>query len=216
MKRWLVCFLLTVPLLAEPHHHGKHHDFSDIPRWVEAFEESSRDAWQKPQEVVDYLQLKAGQTAADIGASSGYFARPLARAVGPTGLVYAVDVEAGFFAPLHQLAAKQGLYNLATILASPDDPHLPPSSVDLIFLCDTLHHIEGRPAYYEKIKAALRPGGRLVAVDFFPDREIPVGPKKEERLSPQQVRGEFEAAGLSVTENLTLLPYQYILVGTRP
>jgi len=182
---------------------------------MEAFEEKSRDAWQKPQLVVDFLELKSGQVVADLGAASGYFSRPLARAVGPEGWVFAVDVEGGFFAPLQQLAQSQGVNNIATVLASADDPHLPQASTDLIFICDTLHHIEKRAAYYDKLKAALKPEGRIVVVDFFHDRDIPVGPRKEERLSPEQVCQELQAAGLKVTQNLTLLPYQYIVIGSK-
>jgi len=207
--------LLCLTAWAQPAHHGSHHDFKDVPRWVEAFEEKSRDAWQKPSEVVDYLGLQPGQVVADLGAASGYFSRPLARAVGPTGWVFAIEVEAGFFPPLHDLAAKAGVYNIATVLASFDDPHLPEASTDVVFICDTLHHIEGRAAYYQKLKAALKANGRIVVVDFFPDREIPVGPKKSERLSPEQVSQELRQAGLQVSQNLTLLPYQYIIIGER-
>ncbi|MFN8612359.1 MAG: class I SAM-dependent methyltransferase [Vulcanimicrobiota bacterium] len=212
MKKMLIVLALVGLAWAEPH---RHHDFKDVPHWVEAFEEKSRDAWQKPQEVVDWLQLRPGQVVADLGAASGYFSRPLARKLGPGGWVFAIEVEPGFFPPLHQLAAQAGVSNIATVLASFDDPHLPDESTDLVFICDTLHHIEGRPAYYEKLKRALKPGGRIAVVDFFPDRDIPVGPKKSERLSVEQVTGEFQAAGLEVSSNLELLPYQYIIVGQK-
>jgi len=215
MKRLLFALALGLCGWAQPAHHGGHHDFKDIPRWVEAFEEKSRDAWQKPVEVVEYLGLQPGQVVADLGAASGYFSRPLARAVGPTGWVFAIEVEAGFFPPLHELAAKVGVNNIATVLASLNDPHLPEASTDVVFICDTLHHIEGRPAYYQKLITALKPNGRIVVVDFFPDRDIPVGPKKGERLSPEQVSQELRQAGLAVTQNLTLLPYQYIIIGER-
>ena len=211
MKYLLLALALSGLAWAQPHHH----DFKDIPKWVEAFEEKSRDAWQKPDEVVGWLDLQPGQVVADLGAASGYFSRPLARVVGPTGWVFAIEVEPGFFPPLHQLASKAGVHNIATVLASFDDPHLPEASTDLILICDTLHHIEGRPAYYEKLKRALKPEGRIAVVDFFPDREIPVGPKKSERLSVEQVTKEFQDAGLKVSQNLTLLPYQYIIVGQK-
>lgn len=208
--RYLLFFFLSLWAWAEPPHH---HNFSDVPRWVKAFEEKSRDEWQKPAAVVEYLDLKPGQVVADLGAASGYFSRPLARAVAPEGWVFAVEVEPGFFPPLHQLALEQGVGNIATVLARLDDPNLPRGSTDLIFICDTLHHIEGRPAYYEKLKAALKPGGRIAVVDFFPDREIPVGPKKSERLSVRQVSDELTAAGFRVHSEVNLLPYQYIVVG---
>ena len=219
MKRNLcvVALALSLGAWAQPPsgHHSKHHDFKDVPHWVKAFEEKSRDAWQKPREVVEFLGLQPGQVVADLGAASGYFSRPLAQAVAPSGWVFAIEVEPGFFPPLHELAQKEGVNNIATVLASVTDPNLPVGSTDVIFICDTLHHIEGRPAYYDKLKKALKPEGRIVVVDFFADREIPVGPKKEERLSPQQVTQELTQAGFQVTQNLTLLPYQYIIIGER-
>lgn len=215
MRFLVLMFCFSWCVAAEPHPHSKHHDFHDVPRWVKAFEEPSRDAWQKPAEVVQWLQLHPGDVVADLGAASGYFTRPLARAVGPTGWVFALEVEPGFFEPLHKLAQQEGVTNVATVLCRPDNPDLPESSVDLVFICDTLHHIEQRPAYYEKLKAALKPGGRVAVVDFFSDRDIPVGPKKSERLSVQQVEQELRDAGFDVQHNLELLPYQYVVVGTR-
>ena len=173
-----------------------------------------------PEELIPLLQREAGlqpeQVVADIGAASGSFSRPLARAVAPSGWVFAVEIEAGFFAPLHRLAAEQKVHNLATVLATAEGPNLPDGSVDLMFLCDTLHHIQGRADYYQVLRKSLKPGGRIAVADFFPDRDIPVGPKKEERLSPQQVSDELQAAGFSVESNLELLPYQYIVVGRLP
>jgi ubiquinone/menaquinone biosynthesis C-methylase UbiE len=94
--------------------------------------------------------------------------------------------------------------------ATPDDPKLPASSVDTIFICDVLHHIDKRPAYYEKLAAALKPGGRIVIVDFY-KKDLPVGPPVAMKLSEQQVRDELEAAGFRVASAHTFLPHQYFL-----
>lgn len=209
----LICLGPGVSFAHPGHDHRHHHDFSDIERWVKAFEDPARATWQKPIELVKFLNLKPGQVVADLGAASGYLSRPLARAVAPSGWVFAVEVESGFFAPLHQLAADQGIQNIATVLAQPDNPCLPENSVDLILICNTLHHIEERPAYYAKLKRALRRKGRLVIVDFFHDREIPIGPKKEERLSLVQVERELSEAGFKTSSETELLPYQYIVIG---
>lgn len=212
----LLLLVMSLSVWAHPGHgHSKHHDFSDIPRWMKAFEDPARDAWQKPQELVSFLKLQPGQVVADLGAASGYLSRPMAQAVGPKGWVFAVEVESGFFAPLHQLAADYGIHNIATVLATADDPCLPEASVDVILICNTLHHIEERPAYYDKLKRALKPKGRFVVVDFFHDRDIPVGPKRSERLSVRQVNDELSAAGFQVSQELNLLPYQYIITGQR-
>jgi ubiquinone/menaquinone biosynthesis C-methylase UbiE len=100
------------------------------------------------------LDLKPADTVADIGAGSGYFARRFAL---HAGRVYAVDIDEKLLAMVRSKEAE----NLETIVASPDDPRLPPQSVDMIFFCDVLHHIENRPAYYVKLVKALKPGGVL-------------------------------------------------------
>jgi ubiquinone/menaquinone biosynthesis C-methylase UbiE len=114
-------------------------------------------------------------------------------------------------AKLLELAGRNAPPNLTTVLASTDDPKLGEASVDTIFFCDVLHHIGGRPAYYAKLKRALKPGGRIVVVDFH-KKQLPVGPGPEMKLSADEVEGEFAAAGFERTKNLDILPYQYFLV----
>lgn len=136
-------------LFQAPH---QHHPPQDATEYARVLNDPGREAWQKPHEVVMSLNLKPSDTVADIGAGSGYFAQRFARHVSK---VYAVDIDR----KLLEMAAKDAPPNLETVLASPDDPKLPPASVDLIFFCDVLHHIENRPAYYRKLNAALKPGG---------------------------------------------------------
>ncbi|MEO7141902.1 MAG: class I SAM-dependent methyltransferase [Bryobacteraceae bacterium] len=173
--------------------------------YAKMLEDPLRSAWQKPDQVVAQMHLKPGDTVADIGAGSGYFARRIAPLVEK---VYAVDIDA----KLLEIAAKQAPKNMETVLAAPDDPKLPARSVDVIFFCDVLHHIENRGAYYVKLKRALKPGGRVVVVDFYKKKNLPVGPPMEMRLSETEVTGEFRAAGFRVSKSLDFLPYQYFLV----
>ena len=84
----------------------------------------------------------------------------------------------------------------------------------MVFICDTLHHIEKRSAYYEEIKKCLKPGGRPVIVEFFKDRKIPFGPKPAERLDHGALSQELKTAGFQTRLNLDLLPYQYVLEGS--
>lgn len=213
--RYLILLLvsLSVPALAQ-HHEGHHrHDFKDVSRWIARFEEPSRTVWQKPEAVVEFLKLQPGQRVADIGAGSGYFTRRFAEVVGPQGKALAVEIEKGFFPYIQQTAEELGLDNLVTHLARPDDPLLEEGSLDMIFICDTLHHIENREPYYQKLHQALKPGGRLVVVDFFKNRDIPVGPGPKMRLSWSRVKWEMERAGFSPQVEMGLLPYQYIVVG---
>ncbi len=216
MLRFLSLLLLLLSGLAStqehPHGHQHHHDFSDVKKWIEMFEAPDRAEWQKPDLVVEKLGLKPGDHVADIGAASGYFTRRLASQVRPGGFALAVDVEPGFFDYIRHRAHREDQRNLFCVRADDDDPHLPEASFDLIFICDTLHHISNRLAYYALLRKTLRgPGSRIVVVDFFKDREIPVGPSKAMRLDRQALKAEFEEAGFSVELDTETLPYQYIL-----
>jgi arsenite methyltransferase len=183
--------------------HQQHHPPQDAAEYARMLNDPGREAWQKPHEVVTALNLKASDTVADIGAGSGYFAQRFARHVAK---VYAVDIDQ----KLLDIAAKDAPPNLQTILSVPDDPKLPPASVDVMFICDVLHHIENRPAYFEKLKAALKPGGRIVNIDFY-KKELPVGPPVAMKLSEELVIGEFKAAGFHLARKHDFLPYQYFL-----
>lgn len=181
----------------------QHHPPQDAGEYAKVLEDPGRDAWQKPHEVVMALELKPGDTVADIGAGTGYFARRFAM---HAGKVYAVDIDE----KLLKIAAGKAPKGIVTVLADPDDPKLPAGSIDLIFICDVLHHIENRPAYYRKLATALKPGGRIVNIDFY-KKDLPMGPPMAMKLSEEQVKAEFEKAGFHLTKSLTILPYQYFL-----
>jgi arsenite methyltransferase len=198
--------LLTMAIAAAQIAH-QHHPPQDPGEYARILEDPQRDAWQKPDEVVMALDLKPTDVVADIGAGTGYFSRRFAR---HAAKVYAVDIDAG----LLRIAADKGPANLVTVLAAPDDPKLAPASVDLIFFCNVLHHIENRPAYYKKLIAALKPGGRIVNIDFY-KKELPFGPPVSMKLAEEDVRVEFEQAGLRFMKKLDLLPYQYFQVFSR-
>jgi SAM-dependent methyltransferase len=182
--------------------------------YIQHLEDPSRAAWQKPDEVVRVLNLKPGENIADIGAGSGYFSVRFARKVGPAGKVYAVDIDRDMLAYIEQRARQENLQNIQTILADPHDPELAPASVDLIFICATLHHITDRAKYYPLLAKALRPGGRVVNIDFQ-KRPLPVGPSLEMKIARQDVLSEFAAAGFHLAGEFDFLPYQYFLVFER-
>ncbi|MCA9554990.1 MAG: methyltransferase domain-containing protein [Myxococcales bacterium] len=196
--------------------HGRHmeHAFDDPEAWAKRFDDPARDAWQKPEEVVALMALSPGQTAADIGAGTGYFLPHLSRAVGPEGKVLGLDIEPKLVAYMNARAAKEGLANVEAKQVAPDDPGLSPASVDRVLIVDTWHHIDRRGEYAQKIRAGLRPGGALFVVDFTLDS--PHGPPAEFRLSAESVRDTLLAAGFEAEVLEETLPNQYVVRGRRP
>jgi len=202
MRRlWGVMFIFAAVSLGQIPH--QHHPPLSSSEYAKILEDSSRDAWQKPHDVVMALGLKPTDVVADIGAGTGYFARRFAT---HAGKVYAVDIDKELLA----IIQKNAHANVITVLASPDDPRLPAKSVDLVFICDVLHHIQNRAAYYPKLVKALKPGGRIVVIDFY-KKDLPVGPPPSMKFSEEEVIREFSNAGFSLTKRLAILPYQYFL-----
>jgi arsenite methyltransferase len=152
---------LAHPAHAQEHAQGGQHQFHNISHWAEVFESPARAKWQKPDEVVRALDLKPGQTVVDIGAGTGYFTRRFARAVRPSGEALGLDVEPGMVAYMKADAARLKLSNYHARVVRADTPQLGPHSVDVVFFCDVLHHIDNRDAYLQILKPALKPGGRV-------------------------------------------------------
>lgn len=128
--------------------------------------ESGRDDWQRPDEVVAALEIAPGARVADLGSGSGYFTRRLAAAVGEDGLAYAVDVDPEVNERLRARLAEENVPNVEVILAEPDDPKLPDGSIDLVFTCNTYHHLADRPAYFRRLRRDLAPDGRVAVIDY--------------------------------------------------
>jgi SAM-dependent methyltransferase len=191
------------------------HSFADAESWAARFESAERDAWQMPDRVVEAMALAAGASVADIGSGSGYFARRFAAAVGPTGTVYAADVEPAMAEYVRRRADEDGQRNLVPVLASFDDPRLPDGAIDLVFICNTWHHIRDRVDYARRLAGDLAVGGRVAIVDFLPG-ELPVGPGPEHKLSAEEVTAEFRQAGFRPVARHDFLPYQYVLVFGTP
>jgi len=184
--------------------------FDDIAVWVKVFEDPGRDTWQQPEEVVRTMNLAHGDVVADIGAGTGYFTRLFAAAVGPEGMAIGLDIEQSMVEYMHEDAKKLDLKNYTARVVKTDDPELTPGSVDVVFLCNTYHHIQDRLNYFRKVAGSLKPGGRLVIVDFY-KKELPYGPPPEHKLAKNIVIGELLQAGYSLKQELHFLPYQYYL-----
>lgn len=217
--RCLLCALLvlTIPALAQqpsspPEHQMSHADHMehhfDPSTSAKQFDDPARDAWQMPDKVIAALQIKPGQSVADIGAGTGYFSVRLARSAAAPK-VYAVDIEPAMVTYLRERAAKEGLKNIVAVQASADSANLP-EPVDVILIVDTYHHIGNRETYFRKLSKALKPGGRLAIIDFRPDS--PEGPPKEFRFPPEKFKTELAAARYALVEQLDFLPRQQFLI----
>ena len=160
------------------------------------------------------MALRPGLDVADIGAGSGYFSVPFAKQLGPEGTVYAVDVQQDLIDHLAERAKSDNAPNLEPVLGKFGDPLLAAASVDLIFICDVVHHIDNRQAYYAKLARALRAGGRIAIIDFY-KKDQPVGPGKEMKIAKQDMIAEFEQAGFQLAREHDFLPYQYFLIFER-
>ncbi|MFN7992992.1 MAG: class I SAM-dependent methyltransferase [Bryobacteraceae bacterium] len=204
MKPTLFIFLAAAGFAQSPH---QHHAPGSAEEYIRVLNDPQRDSWQKPHELMMALNLKGSDVVADIGAGSGYFSRRFAH---HAGKVYAVDIDP----KLVEASVKDAPKNVEGVLAASDDPKLPPGAVDLIFFCDVLHHIENRAAYYSKIARALKPGGRVVVVDFY-KKPLPVGPPEEMKISEKQMIEELKDAGFRKTKSFDFLPYQYFLIFAR-
>ena len=175
-----------------------------------AYEGIGRDEWQKPDEVIRSLGIRSGDIIADLGSGGGYFTFRLAKAAGPKGKVYAVDVDEGLNDALAKQAKQEGLANIEVILAKVDDPLLPKSGVDLIFTSNTYQHLQDRVNYFTNAKKYLRPNGRVAIIEFsgkgwfesIPGHHTP----KEVILS------EMKAAGYSLQHDFDFLPRQHFLI----
>jgi ubiquinone/menaquinone biosynthesis C-methylase UbiE len=201
----------TTAVAGSSHDATSHRRFDDPAYWSKVFDDPARDAWQRPAEVAAALGVRPGQTVADLGAGTGYFTRPLAEVVGPTGTVLAVDVEPNLIAYLRERAAREHLSNVRAVLAAADDPRLPAAGVDAVLVVDTYHHIDDRIGYFSRLRRALRPAGRVAVVDWQ-KRPLPVGPEMDHKLAREQVVEEMQGAGYRRVDEPTFLPYQYFLV----
>ena len=126
-----------------------------------------------------------------------------------------MDIEQNLVDWMGKRAERDGTANVEPRLGKPEDPGLKPGEADLVMLVDTYHHIDGRVAWFGRLKEAVKPGGRLVIVDFKPG-EIPVGPPEDHRIPQEKVVAELTEAGWSDGGSLDLLPYQFVQVMSRP
>lgn len=184
------------------------------PENLGMLEAPDRAAWQKPDQIMDALNIADGSRVADIGAGSGWFTVHLARRIGPKGTVYAQDVQRQMLEAIRRRVQREGLRNVETRLGESTSPNLPEGILDAVLVVDTYPEVEvdDRVMFLNHLADALKPSGRLGIVNYKPGRGGP-GPD-EGRVDAATVERDAAAAGLRVIARQTL-PYQYLLVLSR-
>ena len=184
------------------------------PRELGLLEGPDRDAWQKPEQIMDALGIADGSVVADLGAGGGWFTIRLARRVGPNGMVYAEDIQPQMIESIRRRVQREGLPNVTAVLGTPSDPGLPAGRIDAVLVVDTYNEIEDPVALLRNLGQALSPRGRIGIVDFTKEGGGP-GPAMDERVDAERVVRDAEAAGLRLLTRETFLRYQYMLIFGR-
>ncbi len=182
-------------------------------------EPPDRDVWQQPDLIMDALGVTEGSVVADIGAGAGWFTVRLGKRVGPAGLVYAQDVQRPVLDAIRRRTAKEHLRNVQTRLGMGDNPNLPANALDAILIVDVYPEIEDRVTFLRRLGRSLKPSGRIGIVNYTPGDGGP-GPVARlgegQRVAQAVVEQDVVAAGLTPVPAAQFLPYQYLVIATRP
>ena len=203
----LAGMLVGVSLLAAPAAQQR-----DPRQYQQTLENPDRVAALQVDRVISTLAITPGIRIADLGAGTGIFTLPFAKAAGPTGKIYAIDVDAGLLAIVADKAKAAGVSTIETVVAGAMDPKLP-EPVDLLFICDTMHHLPNQADYVKQFGKLLRPGGRVVVIDFA-EGKWPAG-HEAFTITPRQVDTWMEAAGFKRTGTHTFLATNFFHVYQR-
>lgn len=169
-----------------------------------------RPAEENPDLAISLLALKPGMTVADIGAGVGYYSFKIAEKIGPSGKVYATDIQPEMLRLLRQSAAKNGVRNVEPILSSATSTGLPDASIDLMILVDVYHEFAEPQKMLAAMRRALKPDGRLVLLEFRKeDPNVPI--REEHKMSVAEAKLELEAEGFRLEKVLPDLPWQHML-----
>ena len=178
-------------------------------------ERPSREREERTDLLMERLPLGPGDTAADLGAGTGYFSLPMAERVGPTGRVFAVDIQPEMLQIIQERVERDGISNIDTILATETDPRLPPDSVDMLLMVDAYHEFSYPREVMQGVVRGLRPGGRVVLIEYRgEDPMVPIKPLH--KMTQQQAITEMRAVGLEWQETLDILPQQHFMVFRKP
>ena len=176
-------------------------------------ERPSREVEEEPDTTVEQLELQSGDTVADIGAGSGYFSFRIAKQV-PQGKVYAVDIQPEMLDAVSFFKEENGITNVETILGQEDSPNLPEASIDLAFMVDAYHEFSYPREMMEGIVKALKPGGRVVLLEYRKENPL-IMIKPLHKMTQKQVKKELKAVGLKWQTTKEFLPEQHFLVFSK-
>jgi ubiquinone/menaquinone biosynthesis C-methylase UbiE len=174
-----------------------------------------RDREEEPELGLKLLKIAKGSTVGDVGAGSGYMSTRLAKIVGPEGRVYAVDVQPGMLQLVQQSAVKAKVTNIVPVLGAIDDPKLPAGALDLIIMVDVYHEFSEPQKMLQRMRESLKPGGRLALFEYrAEDPDVPIQPLH--KMTKAQVKLEVEHEGFTQVQVFEDLPWQHLIVFTRP
>jgi ubiquinone/menaquinone biosynthesis C-methylase UbiE len=213
---FLVALLLSIfllqPAFAQPEHPLTGRKIAPVMGAAGAgwLERSERETEEQPEKALDAMDIREGMVVADVGAGTGYMTLRIARRVGPTGKVYGNDVQPEMIRRLRENAAKAKLDNIETVLGAEADPKLPAGKMDIVLMVDVYHELSRPQEMLRRIRAALKPDGRLVLLEYRKeDPKVPI--KLEHKMSVDEVKTEVEAEGYKLDKTVETLPRQHIL-----
>jgi ubiquinone/menaquinone biosynthesis C-methylase UbiE len=175
-------------------------------------ERATREQDDKPDEVLRAMHLKNGDLVADVGCGTGFFSRRLAKAVGVSGKVYAVDVQPEMLDLLRDRCEREEIINVIPILGTVDDPGLPQGKMDWLLLVDVYHEFQDPQAMLKKLRDSLAPDGRVALVEYRAEDDSAKHIKPEHRMSVKQVLAEWTPAGFELVERIETLPSQHLFI----
>jgi ubiquinone/menaquinone biosynthesis C-methylase UbiE len=213
MMRQRLARLVLAALAIAPFGAAPQHGRLFPPEQLGMLEGPDRDAWNRPDQIMDRLLIAEGSTVADLGAGGGWFTMRLANRVGPNGMVYAEDVQSQMIDAITRRTARAGLKNVKAVLGTRSDPRLP-APVDAVLFNDAYHEVEHPVVMLGNVARALKPNGRIGIIEFKKDGLGP-GPPMEERVDPEEVIRDAEAAGLQLVSRENFPRYLYMLVFAR-
>ena len=176
---------------------------------------SERVSEEEPDIALDAIKLVKGSTVADVGAGSGYMTVKMAKRVGPTGKVYANDIQPEMLDLLRKRLTREKIPNVETVLGTTDDPKLPANAIDLILMVDVYHEFSEPQTMLRRMHEELKSGGRLVLLEYCKeDPAIPI--RIDHKMTVAEAKMEVEAEGYKLSKVDEILPRQHILIFTRP